>query len=140
MRRPLRVLLIDDNRHGTLARRAFLEEAGYEVETAKSGPEGAAHFSEADFDIAVTDYRASKAAGAEVVKALRAARPQARIVILSGYVKSLGLTEESTGADAVLPKGPSETQDLLRTIARLTRKRPASEKQRPGVKKKAAGR
>jgi hypothetical protein len=53
------------------------------------------------------------------------------VVILSGYVKSLGLTEESTGADAVLAKGPTETQDLLRAISRVLRKKkPGSQRGR----------
>jgi hypothetical protein len=59
-------------------------------------------------------------------------------VILSGYVKSLGLTEESTGADAVLSKGPTEGQDLVRAVARLLRKKkPGSQRGRPARGKSA---
>jgi hypothetical protein len=41
-------------------------------------------------------------------------------------VEKLGLTAESTGASAVISKGPKEEQDLIRVIARFTKKRPAS--------------
>jgi CheY-like chemotaxis protein len=75
-----------------------------------------------------------------MLKQVREAAPRVPVVILSGYVKSLGLTEESTGADVVLSKGPTETQDLLRAIARLLRKkRPGSQPARPVRGKRSSG-
>lgn len=140
MQHPPRILLIDDNRHGLIARRMLLEEAGYDVETAKDGAEGLEKFAAAVFDVVVTDFRMPHCCGTEVLERVRSADPRVPVVLLSGYVRALGLTEESTGADAVLAKGPTEAQDLLREVARLLRrKKPGSHRGRPDTSGSAAG-
>lgn len=126
-----KVLLIDDNRHGLIARRTVLEEAGYQVDTARDGKEGLEKFAVCAYDVVVTDFRMPKTGGAEVLEGVRQADRRVPVVLLSGYVRPLGLTEESTGADVVLSKGPTEAQDLLRAIARVLRKkRPSSQRGR----------
>jgi CheY-like chemotaxis protein len=138
MQHSPKVLLIDDNRHGLIARQTLLEEAGYRVETAKDGKEGLEKFAAAAFDVVVTDFRMPHAGGTQVLEQVRSVNPRVPVVILSGYVKSLGLTEESTGADVVLSKGPTEAQDLVRAVARLLRKkRPGSQRGRAARGKKA---
>ncbi len=132
-----RILLIDDNKHGLIARRTLLEHAGYEVETAAGGREGLEKYQQRSFDLVVTDYRMPDLRGTNVVRKIRQSHESVPIVILSGYVEPLGLTEESTGADAVLAKGPTEDQDLVRTIARLIKKRPGSQRSRSAAKRKA---
>ncbi len=120
----LRILLIDDNRHGLVARRTVLEQQGHEVTTAANGPDGLERFQEETFDLVVTDYRMPGMTGQQVIKKIRQDRPKIPIVLLSGYVEALGLEAESTGADIVLSKGPGEVQGLLRAITRLTRRVP----------------
>ena len=118
------ILLIDDNKHGSIARRAILEEKGYVVDVAHDGVEGLEKFEAQPFDLVVTDYRMPRMGGRQVVRQIRERNPAVPVVILSGYVAKLGLTSEAIGADAVLTKGPSEHQDLVRTVARLVRRRP----------------
>ena len=138
MQQSPQILLIDDNRHGLMARRTLLEEAGYRVETAKDGKEGLEKFSAGTFDVVVTDFRMPHTGGAEVLQRVREIDPRVPVVILSGYVKRLGLTEESTGADLVLAKGPTEAQELVRAVARLLRKKkPGSQRGRSGRSKSA---
>jgi len=132
---PLRILLVDDNRHGLIARRAVLQQHGYEVVIAPGGQEGIDRFSAEEFDLVVTDYRMPEVSGQQVIRKIRQQNPQVPVVVLSGYVEPLGLTEASTGVDAVLSKGPREVQELLRTIVRLARKRPTA---RPAAKAAAA--
>ena len=134
-----KILLIDDNRHGLIARRTVLEEAGYQVETAKDGKEGLEKFAATTYDVVVTDFRMPHAGGAEVLQRVRQADPRVPVVLLSGYVRHLGLSEESTGADVVLAKGPTEAQDLLRAIARVLRKKkPAAQHARQQGKRAGA--
>jgi CheY-like chemotaxis protein len=121
-----RILLIDDNEHGLMARRTLLEEQGYQVETATGGREGLSKFSEQEFDLVVTDFRMPDLRGSQVLRRIRKQSEHMPVVILSGYVEKLGLTAESTGANAVISKGPQEEQDLIRVIARFTKKRPAA--------------
>ena len=119
----LRILLIDDNKHGLVARRTVLEQQGHKVTVAAGGQEGLDQFAAHPFDLVVTDYRMPEVNGQQVIRKIRQQSPQTPIVLLSGYVDSLGLTEQSTGADVVLSKGPTEVQVLLRAIERLSRRR-----------------
>ena len=118
-----KILLIDDNKHGLVARRSLLEEQVYEVETAADGIEGLSKYDEKMFDVVVTDYRMPKMNGHKVLEAIRARNPNTPVIILSGYAKNLDLTCNNTGASAVLGKGPSEGPDLVRTIASLLGKK-----------------
>lgn len=134
-----RILLIDDNRHGMIARRDLLESKGFEVKTAASGSSGLRAFDEGEFDVVVTDYRMPKMGGREVLQAIRERRPQVPVVILSGCIEQLGLKEElSQIADAVLFKGPSELDDLLRTVSKLVKRGAGSARQSAESKPKGA--
>jgi two-component system response regulator (stage 0 sporulation protein F) len=113
------VLLVDDNRDGLIVRRALLEEQGYQVEMARNGEEGLKLFELSRFDVVVTDYRMPLMNGTELIGHLRKRNPQVRIVLLSSLVEPLGLTEENTGADAVVAKNSNEPAHLLRSVRRL---------------------
>ncbi len=131
--------MIDDNRHGMVARRDLLESKGFEVKTAASGASGLRAFDEGEFDVVVTDYKMPKMGGREVLQAIRERRPQVPVVILSGCIEQLGLKEElSEIADAVLFKGPSELDDLLRTVSKLVKPGPGSARRSAESKSKAA--
>jgi CheY-like chemotaxis protein len=125
------ILLVDDNHDGLLVRRCLLEEIGCCVQTALNGEEGLKLFKAAKFDVVVTDYRMPRMNGAELIQRIRLLDPNARIILLSGFVEPLGLTEQNTGADAVIAKSASEPAHLVRTVKRLTnravRKPPVSQ-------------
>ena len=133
---PPRILLIDDNRHGLIVRRSVLEERGYVVETAHCGEDGLAKSAASSFDLIVTDYRMPDLSGCEVLRKIREARPHVPIVILSGFAGPLGLTEAETGADAILTKGPSEHDDLVRTVGRLVKRKPGSARGPAGISRR----
>jgi CheY-like chemotaxis protein len=138
-----RILLVDDNRDGLLVRRALLEEVGCTVEIAINGEEGLKLSEACDFDVVVTDYRMPRMSGTELIQRIRRRNPNARIILLSGFVEPLGLTEENTGADAVIAKSSSEPAHLLRWVKRLTnrapaRKPPLTQKAVPARMRKAA--
>jgi len=116
---PARILLVDDNRDGLLIRRSLLEEQGYYVEVAPGGEEGLQLYQACAFDVLVTDYRMPRMNGVDLIRRIRAIADDARIVLLSGFVEPLGLTEANTGADAVIAKSASEPTHLLRAIKRL---------------------
>jgi CheY-like chemotaxis protein len=115
-----KILLVDDNRDGLLVRTAVLEEAGFEVQTASGGPEGLDRFCADRFDVVVTDYRMPVMNGVELIGRLRAVEANARIILLSGFVEPLGLTEANTGADVVIAKSANEGTHLVRAVKRLT--------------------
>ena len=123
--RTRRVLLVDDNKNGTPARRAALVELGYEVGTALSGAEALESFQQTRFDLVVTDYKMPKMNGAELIAALRALRADLPVILLSGFAEAGGLNEANTGANIVLQKGASECTHLVRAVSKLLNHRSA---------------
>jgi CheY-like chemotaxis protein len=127
------ILLVDDNNHGLIARRAVLEELGYTIFTAENGEEALELYANQKFDLVVTDFRMPKMNGVELIQKIRMSDAEARIIMLSGFVEPLGLDEHSTGADVVISKSSGEVANLLRSVSRLlarrvARKPPASQK------------
>ncbi len=126
------ILLVDDNCDGLLVRRSLLEEAGCTVQLAHNGEEGLSFFHAGKFDVIVTDFRMPGMDGVQVIRQIRATQPNARVILLSGFVEPLGLTEENTGADVVIAKSSHEPANLVRAVKRLlnrtVRKPPASQK------------
>ena len=127
------VLLVDDNRDGLLARKALLQEQGFEITTATSGEEALEIFAKGTFDMLITDFKMPKMNGIELIRRVRPLQPALPIILLSGFVEALGLDEKSTGADVVINKGAHEIPYLLRSVARLSarnvaKRPPASQK------------
>ena len=121
---PFSVLLVEDSKDGSLVRRALLEEQGFDVHLASNGEEGIEAFNRRPFDVVVTSHRMPVMGGLELIRRLRGLKPQTPIVLLSGIAEPLGLSQENTGADAVIAKNCNEPANLLRWVRRLAN-RPA---------------
>ena len=119
------ILLVDDNRQGLIARKSLLQELGYNISTATNGDEALALFSKQNFDVVVTDYKMPRMDGIELIRRIRSTQSGARIILLSGFVEPLGLTEQSTGADVVIVKSAGEVGQLMRVVKRLLSEPPA---------------
>lgn len=142
-RTKISILLVDDNRHGSVARQTVLEEQGYSATAASNGEEALELFAKQRFDIVVTDFRMPKLNGLDLIKQIRQ-KSDLPIILLSGYAEQLGLDEQSTGADAVIPKGANEVAHLLRAVTRLLNrgvpKKPvAAQRSSRGLKARAKG-
>ena len=139
-----RILLVDDNANGLAARKSVLEELGYRIVTCTSGADALEQFAAAKFDLVVTDYKMPRMDGLELIGRLRKSTPDLPIVLVSGYVDTLGMNEASTGADVVIQKSANEVSHLVRSVNRLLRrkspaKKPvASQIAAPKVKRKGA--
>ncbi len=113
------ILLVDDNRDGVLARQSVLEELGYLVTPAHSGPDALAWVERQKFDLIITDYKMSPMDGLALIAELRRREFANPIILLSGFVDSIGLRPENTGADSVIQKSSNEISTLLRQTHRL---------------------
>jgi CheY-like chemotaxis protein len=138
------VLLVDDNRDGLLVRCSLLEEVGCSVQSAPNGEEGLKLFNSAPFDVVVTDYRMPRMNGAELIQKIRQLNPNIRVILLSGFVEPMGLTEENTGADVVIIKSSNEAAQLVRWVKRLvnrgTSRKPPATQLGQAVRKRTVGR
>jgi CheY-like chemotaxis protein len=133
---PFRILLIDDNRNGLLARKSVLTDQGYAVTTYSSPEDALEHLTSNKFDLIVTDYRMPRMNGVELIAHVRALTPTVPIVLVSGMVDVLGLNEKNTGADAVIAKNSSEVQHMIRTVKRLLHRKPPSKPMRTQATRK----
>ena len=120
-----RILLVDDNANGLKARKMVLEDLGYGIVTASNGHDALERFMPQRFDLVVTDYKMPRMDGLELIVNLRKLQPELPIILVSGFVDSLGLNEENTKADAVIQKSANEVSHLSRAVARLLRQKPA---------------
>ena len=123
-----RILLVDDNANGLAARRTVLEELGHHIVTAMNGSDALEQFAAHRFDLVVTDYKMPRMDGLELIGQLRKQVPTLPIVLISGFVDTLGLNEVSTGADAVIQKSANEVSHMVRSINRLLRQKAAPKK------------
>ncbi len=119
----LRLLLVDDHPAGLAARRSVLQELGFAITTATSAEAALEKFTAEPFPLVVTDYKLPGKTGVDLIAGVRAIAPDTKVVLISGFVDALGLTEASTGADAVLPKSANEVSQLIRAVNRLLRGR-----------------
>ena|ERR1051326_2720439 len=141
---PPKILLVDDNRDGLLVRCSLLEEVGFHVQRASNGEEGLKLFDSQKFDVVVTDYRMPRMNGVELIERIRVLDPDVRVILLSGFVEPLGLTEENTGADVVILKSSNEAVHLVRWVKRLVNRgalrKPPGTQPGPQARKRTVGR
>jgi CheY-like chemotaxis protein len=114
---------VDDNENGLKARRAVLAELGYQLTCTNDPAEALEIVRTERFDLVVTDYRMPGMDGTGVIQGVKAIHPDTPVILLSGFVDALGMTEENTGADAVIQKSNSEVQHLVRAVGRLLKKK-----------------
>jgi CheY-like chemotaxis protein len=120
-----RILLVDDNTHGLAARKNVLQELGHQTVTAGSGVEALECVASDKFNLVVTDYKMPRMNGLELIARLRKQSPGLPVILISGFVDTLGLNEQNTGADVVIQKSNHEVPHLVRAVARLLNRKPA---------------
>ncbi len=135
-----RILLVDDNRLGLAARKALLEEQGYQVTTAAEGSEALSLFSPDRFDLVITDYKMPRMDGRRLIAEIRAQSPAIPVILISGYAEALGLNAENTGADIVIPKNAHEVAQLVRSAKRLLQRASRKPPRSQGLRARAATR
>ena len=117
-----RILVIDDDALLRGALRVALEAAGHEVREAADGDAGLRLQREQAAELVLVDIFMPGRDGLEVIRALRAERPQARIVAMSGGGQTGQIEVLSAaaafGASRTLLK-PFEPRVLLKAIREL---------------------
>ena len=110
----MNILLIDDEPLVRKTMRVALERAGHQVVEAANGRIGGDLFDRGDFDLVISDILMPEQEGIETIRKMRSARPDVRILAISGggRGKSTGYLwmAADLGANEVLQKpfGPTE--------------------------------
>jgi two-component system response regulator HydG len=111
MKRPARVLIIDDDRDVAESLADVVESRGHAVGLAFSGEEGLAKFRAQDFDVVFVDVKMPGMNGVETYLNVRKIRPQANVVMMTGFSVEQVLREASQrGALRVVDKVGAENE------------------------------
>ena len=120
----MRVLVVDDAESITFALRAAFEEAGFEVETARSVPGAIARIQSRAPDAVLVDKNMPGESGVELVRYLQEHNPTVAVLMMTAYT-SPGSEQEvrSHGADAYLQKPFRTLQSVVDAVTSVVKKR-----------------
>jgi two-component system, OmpR family, copper resistance phosphate regulon response regulator CusR len=123
--RTLHILLVEDDPTLNLFFVRALRRAGHTIETHTRGDDGLRAALACEYDVAVLDWRMPGLNGFDVIAGIRAAKPDQRVLLLSG-AGDIGRKEAiAAGADAFLGK-PCGLDELIRSVADCARVEPAT--------------
>lgn len=112
----LKIFVVDDDRDAAEGLAEVLELDGHQVRVAHSGADAVRIFGEQDFDIAFMDVMMPGLNGVESFLKIRKIKPNARVVMMTGYsVEQLLTKAVDGGAYGVLHK-PLVIEDVLRKL------------------------
>ncbi len=113
-----KILIIDDE-IGPRESLKILFKDNYEVNLAKDGLEGLATMEKEAYDLVILDLKMSGLGGIEVLRQLREARQQTKVIILTGYGShEIAQEAQRLGVTAYLNK-PFDVFDIRQLVARV---------------------
>jgi len=121
MKRPTTVLLVEDDAQVRKWIHAELEKLGYNLLEAGDGADALviAELHRGPIDIVVTDVVMPRVNGPEVVKALLALRPCAKVLYISGYPEAFLRTSTNLPSDVNYLQKPFNLSTLITKIRDL---------------------
>ncbi|MEX6506340.1 ActR/PrrA/RegA family redox response regulator transcription factor [Jiella sp. M17.18] len=118
------LLLVDDDRPFLQRMSRALEQRGFSVTTAESIAEGLTALRAGAPAHAVVDMRLADGNGLDVIAALQDVRPDARVVVLTGYGNiATAVTAVKLGAIDYLAK-PADADEVVAALLRQADERP----------------
>lgn len=118
--RPANVMIVEDDRDLAESLAEMLELHGHRVQIAGNGQEAVEWHRKDDFDITFMDVRMPVMNGVDSFFAIRAFKPHAKVVLMTGYEESIVAKAMAAGAIGLLNK-PFVMEDLLTKLADATR-------------------
>jgi CheY-like chemotaxis protein len=115
------VLVVEDEAALREVTRRILSRHGYSVLTASGGIEAIAlaRHHHGDIDVLVTDIIMPVMLGKDVAAAVTALRPGVPVIYMSGYARSMLMSNGSLERGVVLLEKPIAEDDLLRTVRQV---------------------
>ena len=110
------LLLVDDDEPFLRRLSRAMEKRGFETETAETVADGKARAAARPPAYAVVDLRLEDGNGLDVVETIREKRPEARIVVLTGYgAIATAVAAVKAGATDYLSK-PADADDIVNAL------------------------
>jgi two-component system response regulator HydG len=111
----IRVMIVDDDQDLAESLADLLQVHGYEVDIAKDGQDAVEHARSQDFDIAFMDVRMPVMNGVDSYFAIKKMKPEARIVMMTGFKEPILERAINAGAEGPLHK-PFSVEDMLKLV------------------------
>jgi DNA-binding NtrC family response regulator len=109
-----RILVVDDDRAVRNVLRVNLSKRGYHVTLASSGEEALGVMGDYPVDVVLTDVAMPGMGGMELLKGIKGAHPEVRVVVMTGYGSVAdAVTAMKQGADDYIIKPVSKDTVLL---------------------------
>src|SRR5258705_12903080 len=119
------LLIVDDDRPFRERLARAMQARGFEVLLAETVGEGVAIAKERPPAFAVVDLKLEDGSGLEIVETLHATRPNARVVVLTGFGNiATAVAAVKFGAMDYLPK-PADADDILRALLARAGEKPS---------------
>ncbi|GAB4280857.1 MAG: hypothetical protein Kow0029_25730 [Candidatus Rifleibacteriota bacterium] len=119
------ILLIDDEPTVRFTTKLLLEEAGYRVLVAQTGPEGIEILKQnkSHIDLVILDMIMPEMSGSDCFYSLKSIAPELKIILCSGYSQDADLAKlKENGLDAFVFK-PCRGDELSRVVAEVINKK-----------------
>jgi DNA-binding NtrC family response regulator len=128
----VRILVVDDDRDNRDIVAENVAHWGHDVETAASGEEAISRFAAHPYDVVISDIRMGNASGLDVLKKVRAATPDAIVILMTGYAGSdTAIDAIKAGAFDYVTK-PFKYEELRLSIQKALELRKLTRAARPG--------
>ena len=115
------ILYLDDEEPLAVLTKRMLEHLGHRVAAFTRSEDALAAFkaAPASFDLVMSDLSMPGMSGIEFAQSVRAVRPDALVVIVTGHVQDKDVARaRAAGVHAVIEK-PNNLAEITRTVARL---------------------
>lgn len=123
------ILLVDDDKSILRILTRILQKQGYNIHTAETGREAEEKINSQSYDLALIDVKLPDTDGVDLLRKIRATRPNMIKIILTGFASmDNGIKALNSGADAYLVK-PVEPTELLKIL-----KEKFEERSKTGIK------
>jgi two-component system response regulator HydG len=113
--KTVRIMIVDDDQDLAESLADLLKVFGYEVTLAANGRDALQRAQMSDFDITFMDVRMPVMNGVDSCLAIKQIKPQARIVMMTGFKEPILAKATAAGAEGPLQK-PFSPEDMLHVV------------------------
>lgn len=131
-----RILIIDDDFDICTVLSRFLNNKGYEADSAFTASGGLTKFRDGNYDLVITDYRLGEKSGKDVLVEIKKMKPETIVIVITGYshIKTAVDVVKAGAYDYISkPLIPDEVLNLLSSAFASTAPPPAAVAEEPPV-------